>query len=112
MATFRDRFYFLRYESRLRFEDIANLLDISKSTLSRTVNGEFALKQELIEKLCDLFKCSADFLLGRTNVKEPDKSSDIDPEYFILIREAQEKKIPPEQLRKLLDFVYEIKESK
>lgn len=56
--------------------DLAKKLSIGKNTVSRYETEQRQLDPETIHKLCDLFGCSADYLLGRSEQLAPDLSEE------------------------------------
>ncbi|MDR6226640.1 helix-turn-helix domain-containing protein [Desmospora profundinema] len=56
----------LRMRRKMRQEDIANLLEISKSAVGMYERGDREPSLETLRKLADLYGVTTDFLLGRT----------------------------------------------
>ena len=61
----------LREDKDLTQTDIANYLNITQRTYSRYENDERSIPIEILSKLADYHNTSIDYLIGRTNVKEP-----------------------------------------
>lgn len=61
----------LREDKDLTQKDVAEYLNISQRTYSRYENDERAIPVEILSKLADYHKTSVDYLLNRTNTKEP-----------------------------------------
>lgn len=57
----------LRQLKGWRQEDLAGKLNIGANSVSRYENGKHDLDTVMINKLCDIFGCTADYLLGRTD---------------------------------------------
>ena len=55
----------LRKESKLTQEQLANYLKVDQTLITKLENGTRNLNVTLIEKLCSLFGCTEDYLLGR-----------------------------------------------
>ena len=55
----------------LRQQDVAEKLNTHKSVISRYERGELDLNTGAINALCDLFGCTADHLLGRSQSPQP-----------------------------------------
>ncbi len=70
----------------------------AKSTVSGYENEERQLTPEMIGVLCDLFGCTADYLLGRSD--EP--HTRLDPEDATLLRTYHS--LPPE-IRRAIDLL-------
>ena len=56
----------LRFSKDMRQADLANLLNCTPITVSRYETGERDIDSETICKLCEIFGCTADYLLGRS----------------------------------------------
>lgn len=67
----------LRSEQSLSQENIGKLLNVQKATVSKYENGKIPLTDELIIKFCNIFDCSADYLLGLSNTPSCKKCSHI-----------------------------------
>lgn len=84
----------LRIANRYSQEDLAKILNISQNTISRYENGGRKLPPDTIAKLCEVFNCSADYLLGLSDQtkKEPAVTGELAPpsEEFIRLQQANE----------------------
>ena len=61
----------LREDSDLKQRQLAEYLLCDQSLYSKYERGERPLPLELAEKLADFYGVSVDYLLGRTDIKEP-----------------------------------------
>ena len=61
----------LREDSDLKQREVASAILCDQSLYSKYERGERPLPLELADKLADLYEVSVDYLIGRTNVKEP-----------------------------------------
>lgn len=61
----------LREDKDLTQETIAAYLNVSQRTYSRYENGERSIPTGTLIKLTDYHNTSVDYLLGRTDIKEP-----------------------------------------
>ena len=61
----------LREDNDLKQRDIAEYLMCDQSLYSKYERGERPLPLEYAEKLADYYGVSVDYLLGRTNLKNP-----------------------------------------
>lgn len=57
----------LRKESRLTQEQLAEFLNIDQSMVTKLENGTRSLTITLLDKICSLFGCTEEFLLGESN---------------------------------------------
>lgn len=72
MATFKERFIYLKIEKGVNYEQIANAVHTNRTSLSKFVKGDLALKKEMIEALADYFDVDQAYLLGESNVRRAD----------------------------------------
>lgn len=61
----------MRIDRDLTQEEIGKILHVVGSTYTQYELGERAFPVEAFEKLADFYGTSVDYLLGRTDVKEP-----------------------------------------
>ena len=61
----------LRLARGWKQEDLAARMNTAKSVISRYENERLGLDPVLINKFCDLFGCTADYLLGRSSSPLP-----------------------------------------
>lgn len=67
IAKFSTRLRELRLNKGLRPEQVANLIGVSKSTVSTYENGTGQPTFEILVRLANLYRVSTDYLLGQTN---------------------------------------------
>jgi len=61
----------LREDMELKQEDIAKLLGIKQQNYSRYEIGAVLIPIDRLDKLATFYNTSVDYILGRTNIKEP-----------------------------------------
>ena len=61
----------LREDRDLSQTQLAKLLNMSQTGYSKYETGENEIPVAILEKLADLYHTSTDYLLGRTNRREP-----------------------------------------
>lgn len=61
----------LRASKKWRQEDLAKLLSTTQQTVARYENGEREPDIDTICRLCEIFGCTADYLLGRSTNASP-----------------------------------------
>ena len=73
MSNIRNRIKELRKEYGYTQESLANALGLNaKSSIANYENGSNAPSDEIKLKMCNLFNCSMDYLMGKTNIKNVD----------------------------------------
>ncbi|WP_405309599.1 helix-turn-helix domain-containing protein [Methanobrevibacter sp.] len=60
----------LRRENGYTQEQVSNYLGITQSNLSKIENGERNFNMTLLDKLCLLYNCSPEYLLGESDCHE------------------------------------------
>jgi transcriptional regulator with XRE-family HTH domain len=61
----------LRNEAKLTQEQLANTLSLSQQAISGYENGARFPDQDTLEKIADFFDVSIDYLLGRSDTRNP-----------------------------------------
>ena len=64
----------LRLAAGMKQPDLGDRLNCTAMTISRYERGEADPDIETINRLCDIFGCTADYLLGRSPVPTPELS--------------------------------------
>ena len=109
MSSLSKRLKELRLEKDLSQEKLGDLLEISRSAITRYECGDREPDFYTLQKIADFFDVSADYLLGRTNVKIIDLEKHKNVER--LLRAAHKAKNLPENkidhLTKVLEFLIE-----
>lgn len=95
----------LRSEMGMKQKDLAEILKCNPTAISKYELEQLGLNEEIIHKLCEIFHCTADYLLCRSETKMPaltdrqaalleayDRASDRDKNLIKEILSAYEKK--------------------
>ena len=68
MVTFKQRFNKLKKENNLSVDDIKNYLKLNSSSLIYFwLDGTYTPKLNYLNQLANLFECSIDYLIGKTD---------------------------------------------
>lgn len=94
----------LREDKDWTQKHLAGLLGVAPNTVTNYENEKRQLTPELILKLCDIFNCTADYLLGRSNVPRS-KWSKLDHDLVTAYRAA------PLKIQKVVRDLLEIDET-
>jgi transcriptional regulator with XRE-family HTH domain len=97
------RLKLLRIERELNQTKLAEILQVTKSNISKYEKGDVEINFETLHKISEYFDVSLDYLFGFTEVRKEDDLK-IDYGYFTVSQEAYEKGITPEQLKAAMDF--------
>ena len=97
----------LRAEKNIKQDVLAKLLGLEIAGISKLETGRVPLKDEYIIKLSDFFNVSTDYLLGKTDIRQPVTQTDF--EKHLLNSKFAEKynKLTDEQ-KKTLDSLVEV----
>lgn len=103
--SFGDRIKKLRIEKKWTQEYVCEKLNISPGALSRYETSMYEPKSlELIKDFADLFQVSTDYLLCKSDIRNPKEEPRIDDIYMHLAKEAQELKLDKEDVDYIINF--------
>lgn len=91
LANFSDRFRKLRKEKEQTLEELAVILNTTKTTLSRYENGKRIPDADFIILASKYFNCTSDYLLGISDLSKPLSEELDDKELTHIMRDVQEK---------------------
>lgn len=110
---FGNRLKLLRDELNLSREELANILNITYSALSKyETNARFPQDEGLLKKIADFFDVSVDYLLGRTDIKDvgiiegndiPKELKEIGIDYMEVHKTLKEKGLTPREVIELIE---------
>ena len=81
-STFKDRVIQLMKEKDLKQTTLAEAIGLTQATLSRNLNGIHEPKADVVNKMAEYFKVSADYLLGNTDDRVTTSSNDISVAFY------------------------------
>lgn len=122
MSVFGKRLKKLRSEKEgLTQEKLGEIFNVRKGTVSNWENGNRFPDENTLIKLADYFDVSVDYLLGRSNKRQPHHLTKEDVirlapeykwlfeeeglEYVELVEELRGKEIPPEAVKEIIDTI-------
>ena len=62
----------LRLSNGMKQSELATLLSVAPTAISKYELGQLDVSSSTINRLCDIFGCTADYLLGRSDRPEPE----------------------------------------
>ena len=85
----------LRNTAGINQEQLALVLNVKRAAVSKYENGDIPLTAETIKLLSDYFNVTTDYLLGRTETPEtnksaPDEAHDVSDIEFAFLRDVRE----------------------
>lgn len=95
----------LRNEKNINQDVLSKLLGLEVAAISKLETGRVPLKDEYIIKLSEYFNVSTDYLLGKSDIRNPEKIEDI-----LELKNFMKNYTPPtqkqkEQIKSLLEIV-------
>ena len=104
-----NRIKILREELNMTQQELADKLDGAKSTVAMYEKGDRKPSMEVLLKLSEIFDCSIDYILGKSDIRNPEKTQE-DPLGLAKIGFSMKDYTPPtdkqrEQLAELIKVV-------
>ena len=104
-----NRIKMLREEFNFTQQDLANKLECSKSVIGLYESETRKPSMEVLLKLSEIFDCSIDYILGKSDIRNPEKTQE-DPLGLAKIGFSMDNYAPPtekqkEQIRDLLEVI-------
>lgn len=100
----------LRRERHWTQSVVAQKLGISFSTLAKYERGDIKPDIDKLAQIADLFDVSADFLLGKSMVRNANELSDMDQVYFRLAKGAEELGLTEDDVDAILNLYHSHKQ--
>lgn len=97
MKQIKDRILQLRQEHNLTRVELADRLDINKSSITRYESGEMKPNLDVMMKIANEFSVSLDWLAGY-EIEEENK-------YESIVKECLKNNISPEKLKKFIELM-------
>ena len=66
----------IRQENNLTQEELAKKINTSRSNIANYENDKNMPSIDILNKLSETFNCSIDYLLGKSDIKNPENSND------------------------------------
>ena len=99
---FKYRIRDLRREMNVSGEQLGKIVNVGKTTISQWENGINYPNQETLEKLCDYFNVSLDYLMGRSDIKNPNHNINITKDDFTVAFSNLQGNLTEEDKRQIL----------
>lgn len=104
-----NRIKILREELNMTQQELADKLDGAKSTVAMYEKGDRKPSMEVLLKLSEIFDCSIDYILGKSDIRNPEKAQE-DPLGLAKVGFSMDEYNPPtdkqrEQLAELIKVV-------
>lgn len=100
----------LRNEKNINQDVLAKLLGLEIAGISKLETGRVPLKDEYIVKLSEYFNVSTDYLLGKTDIRNPGKQiDDVLNEAMIGMSKEEYEALSETQKKQIRDFALFVK---
>lgn len=99
-----NRLKYLREEKNMLQEDLAKVLDVSQKTISNYETGERDMSTETLTKLSEYFNVSIDYLLGKSDIRNPEEVNIDTDKIKIGLSSKDYENITDEQKKQIEDF--------
>lgn len=100
----------LRNEMNINQDVLAKILGLEIAGISKLETGRVPLKDEYIIKLADYFNVSTDYLLGKSNIRNPkEQIDDVLNEVMIGMSKSDYEKLTETQKKQIRDFALFVK---
>jgi transcriptional regulator with XRE-family HTH domain len=100
MATFGQRLKRLREEKELSQQELAKLFSLSQSTIAYYELDKKQPSQKTLQRLAEFFGCTVDYILGRTDIRNPDQP---DEDIVAFLRAAED--LTEDEKREVLAYI-------
>lgn len=102
---FSKRLKILRNEKDISQEELARLLNISRTSVTNYELGRNEASAQVLNKLSEIFNCSIDYLLGKSDIRNYDK----DEQEFRFAYHKEMEGLTDEEIADALRFYKEMK---
>lgn len=99
-----NRIKILREEIGYTQQGLADKLGGAKSTIAMYENETRKPSMEVLIKLSEIFNCSIDYLLGKSDIRNPKEETKIGDLYMHLAKEAQDLKLDDEDVEHIISL--------
>jgi len=103
MATFRERFLFLKAEKKVTNEQIAKAIKTNRTSIGKLINGDLQLKNDTLRLLSEYFDVDIAYLIGESNIRR--QKQQLPEDLLEVCREAANKKISAKKLRAVIKAI-------
>lgn len=116
MKMFGERLRELRLENKMTGEELGKAFNVTKTAISYWENGKSFPDEITLKKFADYFLVDLGYLLGKSNKRTykvdkelPDAIAELGVDYYTVTKEAKEKGLSAEDLKRIIDAVILIK---
>ena len=93
----------LRQDNNLTQDELAKKIDTSRSNIANYENGKNMPSVDILEKIAKLFDCTTDYLLGKSDIRNPEEKD------FRFAYHKETEGMTDEEIKDALRFYKEMK---
>lgn len=93
----------LRQDYDFTQEDLAKKINTSRSNIANYENDKNMPSLDVLNKLSEIFNCSIDYLLGKTDVRTPSSNIDFSKDELHIALSAEDKGYISEDVKKAIE---------
>ena len=107
-----NRIKFLREELNMTQQELANKLNGAKSTVAMYEKGDRKPSMEILLRLSDIFDCSIDYILGKSDIRNPEELKNVKFANATGLDTAGLDKEDLEELQRQIEYMKKLKKNK
>lgn len=107
-----NRIKFLREELNMTQQELANKLNGAKSTVAMYEKGDRKPSMEILLRLSDIFDCSIDYILGKSDIRNPEELKNVKFANASGLDTKGLDKEDLEELQRQIDYMKKLKKNK
>lgn len=85
--------------------DLANMINVTETTISRYIHNEREPRTEILFKMAEALHTSVEYLVGITDSKKPIAIGELKHDYAIFAKQMQDNNIPIERAKKIMELL-------
>lgn len=93
----------LRQDYDFTQEDLAKKINTSRSNIANYENDKNMPSLDVLNKLSEIFNCSIDYLLGKSNIRTPSSNIDFSKDELHIALSAEDKGYISEDVKKAIE---------
>ncbi len=93
----------LRKELNLNQEQLGQMLNVKRAVISKYETGRVSLNAETLHKLCDVFKVSSDYIIGRTEQRQLNDEKSFSPQITSIVKSCSN--LNEKELIKVIEYI-------
>lgn len=102
--NFGTRLKILRKEKNISQEELAKLIGVSRSSVGNYETNQNMPTAEILDNIANILDCSLDYLLCKTDLRNPEEDTQIKDIYMHLAKEAQDLELDKEDVDYIINF--------